>query len=250
MTVAVAARQADPGSGRAASNALYAEAVSRHGAEPIVLDARRAAGDAERCVRGDGRPPASAAAPTSTLPGTASPSRGSTTSNRIAMRSKPRRGSGAQARALPVLGLCRGFQAINVFSGGTLLQHVDGHRGRAGARARRRPIRCGSRPGRGWHGSVPDQRGGGVLEVNSYHHQGVRAADLAPGLVANAWASSPAGELVEGFEAADGRFVFGLQCHPERHGVDARRRSSGCSASSSTPRRRCPPTGARAGRPR
>ena len=39
---------------------------------------------------------------------------------------------------------------------------------------------------------------------------------LAPGLVANAWASSPAGDLVEGLEAADGRFVFGLQCHPER----------------------------------
>ena len=40
--------------------------------------------------------------------------------------------------------------------------------------------------------------------------------DLAPGLVANAWASSPAGDLIEGLEAADGRFVFGVQCHPER----------------------------------
>ena len=57
----------------------------------------------------------------------------------------------------------------------------------------------------------------GATEVNSYHHQGVRASDLAPGLVANAWASSPAGDLVEGIEAADGRFVFGVQCHPERH---------------------------------
>ena len=62
----------------------------------------------------------------------------------------------------------------------------------------------------------PTNAGGGVLRVNSYHHQAVRASDLAPGLVANAWASSPAGDLVEGLEAADGRFLFGLQCHPER----------------------------------
>ena len=41
-------------------------------------------------------------------------------------------------------------------------------------------------------------------------------ATWRPGLVANAWASSPAGDLVEGLEAADGRFVFGVQCHPER----------------------------------
>ncbi len=56
----------------------------------------------------------------------------------------------------------------------------------------------------------------GATEVNTYHHQGVRASDLAPGLIANAWAASPAGDLVEGFEAADGRFLFGIQCHPER----------------------------------
>ena len=62
----------------------------------------------------------------------------------------------------------------------------------------------------------PTNAGGGVLRVNSYHHQAVRAEDLAPGLVANAWASSPAGDLIEGLEAADGRFVFGVQCHPER----------------------------------
>jgi putative glutamine amidotransferase len=56
----------------------------------------------------------------------------------------------------------------------------------------------------------------GATEVNSYHHQAVRPPDLAPGLLANAWASSPSGDLVEGFEAADGRFLFGIQCHPER----------------------------------
>jgi len=57
---------------------------------------------------------------------------------------------------------------------------------------------------------------GGVLEVNSFHHQAVGAADLAPGLVPNARAASTAGELIEGLETRDGRFVLGVQCHPER----------------------------------
>ena len=123
----------------------------------------------------------------------------------------------AQERGLPVLGICRGFQAINVFSGGSLLQHVDGHLGHPFGKgpATVHPIRVapGTRLARIL---FPTNAGGGVLRVNSYHHQAVRASDLAPGLVANAWASSPAGDLVEGVEAAEGRFVFGLQCHPER----------------------------------
>ena len=56
----------------------------------------------------------------------------------------------------------------------------------------------------------------GPLVVNSYHHQGIRPRDLAPGLVASAWADSSAGPLIEGLEATDGRFIIGVQCHPER----------------------------------
>jgi len=67
--------------------------------------------------------------------------------------------------------------------------------------------------------SAEDVGSGSFLEpvvVNAYHHQGVRAADLAPGLVASAWADSSAGALVEGLETAGPRFVVGVQCHPER----------------------------------
>jgi putative glutamine amidotransferase len=62
----------------------------------------------------------------------------------------------------------------------------------------------------------PTNARGGVLEVNSSHHQAVRPADLAPGLVPSATASSPAGEIVEALETRAGRFVMGVQCHPER----------------------------------
>lgn len=123
----------------------------------------------------------------------------------------------AQRRALPVFGICRGFQAINVFTGGTLLQHVGGHDGPAygsgPARSHAMRVAPGTRLARIL---FPTNARGGVLRVNSYHHQAVRAADLARGLVASGWSASPAGEIVEGLEASDGRFLIGVQCHPER----------------------------------
>jgi gamma-glutamyl-gamma-aminobutyrate hydrolase PuuD len=121
--------------------------------------------------------------------------------------------SAAEARGVPVLGICRGLQAMNVFSGGSLLQDVGGHAGPGWGTgpALTHPLRVvpGSRLARSL--GDPDR-----LEVNAYHHQGILAADLAPGLVAAAWADSPAGPLVEGLEAPGERFVVGVQCHPER----------------------------------
>ena len=123
----------------------------------------------------------------------------------------------AAERALPVVGVCRGLQAINVFSGGTLIQHVDGHSGPAWGRgpAATHPLRVepGTRLARIL---FPTNVRGGVVQVNTYHHQAVGPADLAPGLVPNARASSKAGDLIEGLETRDGRFVLGIQCHPER----------------------------------
>lgn len=211
MTVAVAARQSEP-SIATHKNRLYADAVARHGGLPVVLDATATA--AERAA-------AFASMEGLLLSGGADidPARyGESIAGAIDL--EPDRDalesdawSAATERRVPVLGLCRGLQAINVFSGGALLQHVDGHAGAAwghGAAATH-PLRVdpGSRLA-GWIGGLD------TLEVNSYHHQGIRPADLAPGLVASAWAGSSVGDLVEGIEAADGRFVVGVQCHPER----------------------------------
>jgi gamma-glutamyl-gamma-aminobutyrate hydrolase PuuD len=121
----------------------------------------------------------------------------------------------AEARDLPVLGICRGLQVINVFAGGTLLQHVDDHSGPGlgsgrPARTHRLRLVTGSRLA----ALVGDDAAGSP--VNTFHHQAVRAVDLAPGFVATAWADSPAGPIVEALEAPGERFVVGVQFHPER----------------------------------
>ena len=122
--------------------------------------------------------------------------------------------SAARRRGLPILGVCRGFQAINVFSGGRLVQHVEGHDSPTDA-PQAHPLHLD-----------PASRLAGILgetdpllraEVNSYHHQAVRPADLAPGLVGCGTAPHHEGDLVEALEAADqADWLFGVQCHPER----------------------------------
>jgi len=215
LTVATIADKADPDNARR-KNELYAASLTRQGAEPIVLDATSAPADrAAAFAAMDGLLLSGGADVEPSRYGRAARGATDIEPSRDALEAEA--WAAAQERGLPVLGICRGFQAINVFSGGALLQHVDGHIGASwghGA-ATTHPLRVspGTRLARIL---FPTNARGGVLTVNTYHHQAVRAADLAPGLVANAWASSPAGDLVEGLEASDGRFVIGVQSHPER----------------------------------
>ena len=122
--------------------------------------------------------------------------------------------SAARERGVPVFGVCRGFQAINVFSGGTLVQHLEGHDSPTDAPAAH-PLHLdpASRLARILGETEPLVS----TEVNSYHHQAVRPADLAPGLVASAVAPHDDGELVEALEAADqDDWLVVVQFHPER----------------------------------
>ena len=141
---------------------------------------------------------------------------------------------GASSRRVPVLGICRGFQAINVFMGGRLAQHLEGHRPPPGtARALSHPLRV--RPGSLLADLLRPQEAGGrasdcegghpgghpagsfSVTVNSSHHQGVRPGTLAPALVATGWSPDGDEELVEAFECTDPAwFIVGVQCHPER----------------------------------
>lgn len=120
----------------------------------------------------------------------------------------------ARQRGVPIFGVCRGFQAINVFSGGALLQHLEGHDSPTDA-PQAHPLSLD-----------PASRLAAILgegdpilgtEVNSYHHQAVRPGDLAPGLVASATAPHEQGNLVEALEAEDRTdWLVGVQFHPER----------------------------------
>jgi putative glutamine amidotransferase len=110
-------------------------------------------------------------------------------------------------RDLPVLGICRGFQILNVVRDGTLVQDVAGHRPdeREGLVEHHNvTVRPGSRLARA--------TGGAPLTVNSRHHQAVTKETMGRGLVATAVVD----DLVEAFELTDRRWVVGVQWHPER----------------------------------
>ena len=111
------------------------------------------------------------------------------------------------------------MQMLNVLMGGMLVQHVEAHGSPSYGTgpANHHPITLV--PGTRLAAILrPGQAAGDVeLRVNTYHHQAVRPADLAPGLRASAFGESPIGPLVEGLEApADAPFFVAVQCHPER----------------------------------
>jgi putative glutamine amidotransferase len=215
VTVADPAAQGDPDLA-ARKNALYLDALGRHGAAVLAVSAATPAAEREAAFAAmDGLLLSGGADLDPSRYGAAAA--GSTGMERERDALEAAAWTAAEARSLPVLGICRGLQAMNAFAGGTLVQHVDGHAGPGwgAGPALTHPLRLvpGSRLARILS---PTNLGGGVVTVNSYHHQGVLASGLAPGFVAAAFAPSPSGELVEAFEAASGPFRAAVQCHPER----------------------------------
>jgi putative glutamine amidotransferase len=110
----------------------------------------------------------------------------------------------ADSVGMPLLGICRGAQALNVARGGTLHQHVEGHRQTELATQPVHAVRI-----------APRSRASRVLrtratQVNSFHHQAVD--ELGADLVATAWA--PDG-TIEAIEDRRHPFLLAVQWHAE-----------------------------------
>jgi len=110
----------------------------------------------------------------------------------------------ADAGGLPILGICRGAQALNVVRGGTLHQHIEGHRQAAMGTVRTHSVAV-----------VPDSllaalAGGIEIEVNSFHHQAVDIPGAGLRVVAYAVDGT-----VEAIEDRSRELFLGVQWHAE-----------------------------------
>lgn len=117
----------------------------------------------------------------------------------------------ADERSLPILGICRGAQLLNVSRSGTLHQHLpdvtDGlveHRQSEPGDRTTHEVRVAP------DSMLAQATGGGPVMVNSFHHQTID--ELGGALRAVAWAADG---LIEAIEDTDGRFVLGVQWHAE-----------------------------------
>ena len=116
----------------------------------------------------------------------------------------------ALERELPLLGICRGMQVLNVAAGGTLHQHLpevvghERHRETVGVFADH-AVRLAE-------GSLAARAAGEALHATkSHHHQGVDM--LGEGFVVTGW--SELDDLPEAIEHPERRFALGVQWHPE-----------------------------------
>ena len=110
--------------------------------------------------------------------------------------------AGAFEADIPVLAICRGLQFFNVYFGGTLHQHIEGHTQPGVHDAHSVEVLAATR--------LAAIAGAGLHMVNSRHHQAVDR--LGDGLIVSARAEDG---IVEGLELPGHRFAVAVQWHPE-----------------------------------
>lgn len=112
---------------------------------------------------------------------------------------------------LPILGICRGIQILNVAAGGTLYQDINSNFNNVLKHRQNAP---------GYYGTHnievrSESRllriiGQSKIRVNSFHHQAVK--EVAPGFIISAIAHDG---VIEGIESINNNFAIGVQFHPE-----------------------------------
>jgi putative glutamine amidotransferase len=113
-------------------------------------------------------------------------------------------------RDMPVLGICRGMEMLNVALGGTLIQHLPDVIG--DERHLHTPGAFSDHDVRLEPGSLAARAVGAErTSVKSHHHQA--PGELGEGLVASGW--SDPDRLVEAIEVPERRFALGVLWHPE-----------------------------------
>jgi putative glutamine amidotransferase len=122
---------------------------------------------------------------------------------------------GAMQRDLPLLGVCRGMQIMNVARGGTLIQHLPDDVGHEDHRRVLGTFDNADHDVRLADGSLARRIAGEpVHSTKSHHHQGVDR--IGEGLEVTGWATID--DLPETIEEPTCRFVLGVQWHPEADG--------------------------------
>jgi putative glutamine amidotransferase len=120
----------------------------------------------------------------------------------------------ALRRGMPVFGICRGMQVLNVALGGTLYQDLPSQWEQDPLKHRQdTPKWQPTHEVRVSEGSyIAEVMGRESVKVNSYHHQGIR--DLAEGLVVTGRSSDGVIEAVEAEDLSE-RWLLGVQWHAE-----------------------------------
>lgn len=124
--------------------------------------------------------------------------------------------AGARERGIPVFGICRGLQLINVAYGGTLHQHLPEALGTerykiGGGVFAENTVEVDADT------TLAGLIGAGPYGVHSYHHQGVDR--LGEGLVVTARTDDG---LVQAFETPGDDYLVAVQWHPEENSADRR----------------------------
>lgn len=116
----------------------------------------------------------------------------------------------ADEKKIPVFGICKGIQAMNIAYGGTLYQDLRTQQPDSGQHVQQAPRYSAIHQVEIVKGSFLESVLGEKEMVNSFHHQSIK--ETAPGFCVTARALDG---VVEAIERKEGTFMLGVQWHPE-----------------------------------